>query len=280
MKHTLKTFVLANIFASLCLLASHSVMAQTEQNEQQADKVASPMTYEACPDKQKFTFGSGASRFSFCISTHGNVQNLESPATYTHITTAEGYIACGSGFNGSWDTGSVAASHGWNEPIAVSQPGGAHTFPLTIIRQSTDGRFQLKQTFEWEPEQKELFITMVLKNISVDTITNLMLARYFDGNIDNAWDNIYDYDSDSVWGRNPSSGARHGLMLSAFSLAQPHFTDVERESDWFYSKTNCPSTDPAGPPLSNNDYVGRLTFKLGTLQPGQLKTVKMLYRRF
>jgi hypothetical protein len=278
MKRTLTSIAMATLCVSLCLLASTTASAQTEQA---TGLVETPESIEStCPPAQTFTFGSGATRFSFCISTHGNVQNLVSPSASKHITTAEGYIVCGSGFNNSWDTGSDDESYGWNEPIAVSQPGGPHTFPLTIIRQSTDGRFQLRQVFDWEPEQRELFITMVLKNTSAAAITNLMLARYFDGNIDDQWNNIYDGDSDSVWGRNPSSGARHGLMLSALSLAQPHMAGVERETDWFYSKTICPTTEWTGPPLSNNDYVGRLTFKLGTLNPGQIKTVKVLYRRF
>lgn len=278
MNRILTSITMTTILAGICLLASMTTMAQTDQATESV-KEADAVESTTCPTAQKFTFGSGASKFAFCITNHGNVQNLESPATYEHITAAEGYIVCGAGFNSSYDAGSVQGSGGWNEPIAVSQPGGPHTFPLTIIRQSTDGRLQLRQVFDWEPEQRELFITMVLKNISAVAVTSLRLSRYFDGNIDNAWDNIYDNDSDSVWGRNPSSGARHGLMLSAFSLAQPHTTDFERETDWFYSKVLCLDGDFVGTP-SNGDYVGRLTFKLGTLQPGQIKTVKMLYKRF
>jgi hypothetical protein len=281
MKRTLTSIVLATLFANICTLVSGTVMAQSEQQARpNMAEVANSVESQSCPDAQKFSYGSGVTKFSFCISEHGNILNLESPATYKHITGAEGYIACGAGFNSPHDPGPEDQAYGWNAPLAVSQPGGPHTLPLTIIRESTEVKFRLKQIFDWDPVEKKIMITMVLKNISADAITDVRLARYFDGDIDNEWNNVYDDNDDSVWGRSTSSAARHGLMLSALSLAVPHMANVETGSAWFYSKTICPTSDPANPPRLNDDYIGRLTFKLGTLNAGQSKTVKMLYKRF
>jgi hypothetical protein len=281
MKRRLKTFVLANVFASLCLLASHSAMAQTEQNEQQADKAANLMGYEVCPDKQKFTFGSGASGFAFCVSDHGNVLELDSPVGFNQISVLEGYVACGTGVANAYDAGSDSYASGWNNPTAVTQPGGPHTLPLSLTRKSTDGKLQLQQSFDWDTTNKEITVTMVLKNVSGAPITNVKLARYFLGNVDgSAFGDFFDADSDSVWGKDFNTYAGHAVMLSALSLALTHRSDVETFSAWYSSYKTCTPVPQPVPTTTAADYVGRLTFNLGTINAGVSKTVKVLYKRF
>ena len=280
MKRTLPSIAMATLFAGICLLASPTTMAQSEQAIQPPpiEDANSPESL-TCPAAQTFSFGSGTSKFAFCITNHGNIKNLESPATFKHIFGAEGYVACGMGINSASDAGSV--ENGWNAPSAVAQPNGAHTFPLSITRQSTDGKFELKQTFDWDTTNKEIIITMALKNISGVAITSVKLARYFNGQMDNSGANDrYDVDSDSVWAREgDSSGSHHGLMLSALSFALFHNAAVETATNWGQTGEGCvPIAETV--PTTLGDYVGRLTYGLGTLNAGQSKTVKMLYKRF
>jgi hypothetical protein len=196
----------------------------------------------------------------------------------------DGYVLCSAlGVHG-YDAYGAVSGFG---PPSFTQPGGFNTLPLTIARQTTDGRFELRQTFEWNTLEKEVAITMILRNISGASIGSVKLARYFDGDLNNTvTGDIYDAGSDSVWGRQGgASGARYGLRLTALSFAQPHTTAVERFVDWNplnagppYSARTCTpvvQTTPTAP----GDYVGRVTFTLGTIPAGGTKTVKVLYGR-
>jgi hypothetical protein len=157
---------------------------------------------------------------------------------------------------------------------------------LTIKRQSTDGKLELTQTFNWDTAQKEILITMVLKNISAVSLSAVKLARYFDDDLDSPLDeadeldDIYDQDSDSVWGRDGGTGAgHHGVMLTALTFIQSHTTAVQLFSDFNGDAGSCTASPVATVPATG-DYTGRVTYNLGTLNAGQSKTVQMLYRRF
>ena len=288
MKHLLIPITLVILCASLFTLASSAVMAQSGQasNEQSIKQSNSPQD-TTCPAAQTFTFGNGQNLFKFCISTHGNVQRLFSPGNYRQVDTTEGYVACGTGAANAFDAGFTES--GWGAATAI-QPGGANTFPLTIKRQTTDGKFELKQTFEWNTLEKEILITMVLKNISAGSITNVKLARYFDGDLNSTdaviddSDDIYDANSDSVWGRDSGTGAgHHELMLTALAFAVSHTTAAETFSDFnpagaVQTGRTC-TPIPRSVPTVPSDSVGRVTYNIGTMAAAASKTVKVLYRR-
>ena len=269
---------------SLFLLATQQpVMAQAEQAPQPVKQSNSPQS-TTCPASQIFTFGSGANYFKFCITDHGNVIDLVSPSGKRHNFGNEGYIACATGAANAWDSGFDEA--GWGAATAT-QPGGSKTFPLTIKRQSTDGKLELTQTFNWDTAQKEILITMVLKNISAVSLSAVKLARYFDDDLDSLLDeadeldDIYDQDSDSVWGRDSGTGAgHHGVMLTALTFAQAHTLAVQKFTDFNVDKASCTASPVATVPTAPGDYTGRVTYTLGTLSAGQSKTMQMLYRRF
>lgn len=289
MKRNLRTITLAALVVVLVVSASSTAMAQSEERTHaEMANVSDPYSPESatCPPGQTFTYSSGVPKFRICITTHGNLFKLESPAGYEHLTPGtdqygDGYVLCSvQGVHG-YDTG--AQESGWGAATAT-QPGGAGTLPLTITRNTTDGRFQLRQTFEWNPLEKEVTITMVLRNLSAGSISNVKLARYFDADIDNT-DNgeNYDIDSDSVWIREiGSSGVRHALGLTALSFAIPHTASAEGGDDWHPSfgmnAKTCNIYSTTAPGVGN--YVGRLTYTLGTIPAGGTKTVKLLYRRF
>ena len=285
MKSILRALIITNLIAGFCLLVANSALAQSAQLKRINDEATlAPQIVSSvnCPDAQKFSFGSGSAKFAFCISERGNIEDIESPAGFVHNEYGEGYVACGSGITGDYDSGTDFA--GWGAPTA-DQPNGAHKFPLTITRKSTDGKLELNQTFDWDTAQKEITVTMVLKNISAASMTNVKLARYFDADVDtygfNAYDDIFDADSDSVWGRQAAeSGPRHGLLLSALSLGVTHSAVVEKSSDWELTRKTCTPASVPTPAASPDDYIGRLTYSLGTLAANQSKTVIVLYKRF
>ena len=270
----------------ILLLACNSVMAQSRQKAQplSPQESSSPQTFECVPE-QDFFFGTGPTFFRFCVSKHGNIVYLFSPAAYLHLVGEEGYVACGTGASNAYDAGMVEA--GWGESN-ISQPGGSLTLPLIITRQSLDGNFELKQTIDSNRNEKEILITMELKNISAGQLTNVKLARYFNGDIsrylvgsappDNT-DDIYDRDSDSVWGKDNGAGpGHHSLTLATLTFGQSHSAAVETYADWSATKSTCTPV-AASVPTSPGDYTGRLTYNLGTLNAGASRIVKFIYRR-
>jgi hypothetical protein len=146
---------------------------------------------------------------------------------------------------------------------------------LTIARQTTDAKFRLTQTFEWDTTERDVTITMILKNISASAISSIQLARYFEGNLDNTGGNdIYDRSNDSVWGRET-----HALSLTALTQTISHLTAVETLNNWSSSTRSTCAPIHAVVPNGPGFFVGRLTYNLGSISPKASKTVKMLYRR-
>lgn len=286
MPHLTISKTLAALCFCILLLACASSMGQSGR---QIPKAAPPRgdSPETTDCIAELMFGTGQNFFHICISSHGNIATIRSPAGYAHIIQGdddEGYVVCGTGADNSYDSG--PAEEGWG-PSTISQPGGANTFPLTITRQTFDAKFELEQTFDWNPQEREILITMALKNISGAQITDIKLARYFDGNIsrimnslphDNT-DDIYDRDADAVWGKDNGAGAgHHMLMLAAQTLGLSHTAAVETIADFTATRATCTPV-PVPVPTAPGDYVGRLTYNVGTLNPGVRRVVKYIYRR-
>jgi hypothetical protein len=274
------------LLAGISLLAAHSALAQAEQPQQPPQIVKEPNAVEStsCPDAQKFIYGGGVSKFAFCITDHGNIQDLVFPAKFKHVSSREGYAVCSEmdTVTHGFDAGAVES--GWG-PATATQPGGPHTFPLTIIRDSIDGKVRLKQSFDWDTTRKEIIVTMVLKNLSAAPLTGVHLSRYFDGDIDNdSPDDLYDSNGDAVWARDDGFIGR-GLRLSALSYATERFTFVEDYGKWdpngagTQTARHCFVNNSVTVPTALGDFVGRLTYELGTINAGQSKTVKLLYGR-
>lgn len=283
MKRTLTSMTILILGATLFILAFHPAARTQMKSMPEAIKESNAPENFACGAGKTFTFGAGLDLFKFCLSDHGNILQLQSPANFRHITTKEGYVVCGGGTN-AYDAG--IAEGGWEAATAISQPGGANTLPVTITRASVDGKFQLKQTFDWNPAQKEITVTMVLKNISGASIANVRMARYFDGDLSSnlssidPTDDIYNGSDDSVLGKDNGVGAGHyGIMLTNLGFAQLHAPAVEKFDDFVTTRSTCTPTE-ADVPTAPGDYTGRMTFPLGTIAAGTTKTVKVLYRRF
>ena len=235
------------------------------------------------PCHTTLTSGTGANFMRVCISNHGNLINFLSPSTFQDHIASEGYAICdnpgNAEFVSGWDAGGSEA--GCGDPT-ISQPNGANTLPLTITRPCHCITF--KQVFSRDTTEKDITITMTLTNICNFTLSNNRVSRYFDGNIHgDAILDIYDNSFDSVWGRDIEA-----LSLTALTFGTTHEVAVESFKEWdpngdlafsFRTSTGCDritETSPTAP----GDFVGRVTYFLGTLNTNQSKTVKVVYRRY
>lgn len=282
--NTTSLFKFAIHLTTIFFLTAVTVAAQSAQSVQKPTETDA-MESNTCPPAQTFTYGTSAQTFNFCISDHGNVEKLISPGPYTEINTAEGYVVCSqSGVHG-YDAG--FSEDGWGA-ASVSQPGGANTLPLTITRQSTDGKLELKQTFDWNGLEKEISITMELKNLTAAAITNVLVTRYFDGDLGgNGSDDTYTTIKDSVFGLDytPNAYKSQGIMLTALSQNISHSFQIDSFGHWNpignleQTARQCVSSTPIASPASSNDLLGRLIYKLGTIGAGATKKVLMVYRR-
>ncbi|MGB7922626.1 MAG: hypothetical protein WCF57_05220 [Pyrinomonadaceae bacterium] len=241
-----------------------------------------------CPpiffDEEEFDFGTGQGFFSLRLSSDGNIRWIRSPNQITHIDDQEGYVVCGTGVATAYDAGFIDS--GWSQST-VMQCGGPGTLPMIFTRQTLDGTLELQQIIDWNPQEKEVFITMTLKNISGAQLTNVRLARYFNGDISrvnnspftDAIDDIYDRDTDAVWGKDNGAGANHhNISLLAQTAGLSHTAAVESKANYDTTKTTCEPI-PEAVPTAPGDYTGRLTYNLGTFNVGVSRTVKYIYRR-
>ncbi len=229
-----------------------------------------------------FESGTGAAYMKACVNTDGTLSEFQSPSGYQQLSVLadnkEGYALCsGTGTVHGYDAGVDGA--GFRVPT-VNQPGGPGTLPLTIVRKTIDGKFELTQAFGVDTAEKDLTVTMTVKNLTTAAIANVKLARYYNGDIDNTdLDDVYDRTLDSVWGTQGPTG--HALQLYAKAIGTAHATRIEYATRWdpqggaTAAKCDVTGIEPAVP----DDYVGRIGYTLGTIAGGASKSVSFVYRR-
>jgi len=285
---------------ALALLLVGGVAASKQRQEQSTasqspttttDKSSSgDVTIQSTAVKASFTNGSGVNFLHVAVSDHGNLTSFESPASQEAVFAgSEGYVVCtggGATVHGH-DTGSVEA--GFGTPT-FAQPNGAGTFPLTVTRNTTGGAFQLKQVWA-KPDaiEKDVTLTMTLKNISGATLSGVELTRTGDFDVGSYPRNSVDrgattLDSTWLWDDQDSfDSPAVGLMLTALTFGTLHDTSVEPHSYWAGAtsdptRDNCYGVSP-NTPLAPDDYALRMIYHLGNMSAGQSKTVKIGYGR-
>ena len=262
------TLLLAMVF-----LAASALAQKSEKNTQMG-----PLTPEQC-----FSSGSGATFLKVCITNNGNISWFESPAGKVHLQYREGYAVCSGAVEGpssvvhGYDANIAAA--GWDNSI-VSQPKGAGTFPLIITRKSLDGVIQLKQTFTRNTAERGIDVKLDVKNISGSTLGPVYMSRYFDGDIDNSSTNAYDSTYGSVWARNSNA-----LTLTSAASGIQVIADVYDYAQWDPFGAGSQYARGCGQQEAYtwgvlHDFVGGLTLYFSWFDPGQTKTITVLYRRF
>jgi hypothetical protein len=202
-----------------------------------------------------FTSGKGAGYMKFCITENGNVAKFESPQGYSQMY-AEGYGVCDTTASplAHYDH-EFGASGNWTASTIV-QPKGPNTFPLTIVRSTSDGIWTLTQTFSRTAASQTIKIVLALTNNSAGT-RNAILQRYADVDADGSGNDDYsDTTDETAWTYHSSMSINHGLALRAvpgntftrsaaviapggsdsctrFTRTGPYFGDSALEYAWF-----------------------------------------------
>jgi hypothetical protein len=242
----------------------------------------------------------GAYFTQFCVSEHGNITSLISPAGFEHIRVGdiiEGYTlsisSSGSALLIHYDAG--ASESGWGPPKISHTSSGALVITRRTNNPSTGYVLELMQIFYMSPDDREGFIYMRVTNLSQVYVTSVSLSRYFDGDIDNnGVTDVYNRTADSVEGRQ-GNATGHGLMLDVVGAYQwskainnwepaayTYKTAVLKKP---FNPTNL-TVAPVATPTSPGDYVGRITFNLGQISgtasdpAGGRKAVMFRYHRF
>jgi hypothetical protein len=148
-----------------------------------------------------------------------------------------------------------------------------------------DGLVRLKQTFNVIPGEREVSVTMEVKNRSaVTTLPDVELDRYFDGDVNNQRLNSYRSTDQSVSGLPQLLGSPvHGLMLTqAPSKAAifPSVGQIQTFAAWdpngtsFQGARFCRGSSGV---FDNEDLVGGFITSFGDIAPGQTKNVTYRY---
>jgi hypothetical protein len=246
------------------------------------------------------TSGDGASFLKIIITSHGNIRYLESPAGRKHIY-AEGYALVA----GAWPCamGGTAYDFGasearWIGNPTIAQPNGKNTLPLAVTRRADfhsecgppwNGpyRLELKQVFDRYSAEREVTVTMTVKNVGKIPAKGVHLGRWFDGDVDSSTDNRYYATPDSVFAwrvRLDPLAYGYGLSLTSLTTNFPVAADMGRYT-WRPDPDSFQVWDlgfgiPNDDDPERGDLAGILTYNLGDIPVGASKTVKMVYRRF
>jgi hypothetical protein len=268
---------------SIALLLIGGVAAS--QSTTTPEKGGGDVSIQSTTVKASFASGSGANFLGVKVSDHGNLLSFESPAGQEAVFSGhEGYAVC-SNFTQTvhgHDTGDIES--GFGAPT-FSQPNGSGTFPLTVTRNTTDGKFRLKQVWN-KPDatEKDVTVTMTLTNISSASINNVFLSRSGDFDVGTSSSDRGARTNDSVWQWDDVNGGDSppvGLMLKALTFGTVHSAFVDLRSDWVGgTRQTCFEHLPAViTPTSVQDLAMRARYSLFNFSPGQSKTVKFEYGR-
>jgi hypothetical protein len=240
--------------------------------------------------------GSGATALTVCFSNHGNIVQWETPDGADHAIGGDGYVLCsgaGAPLTHGWDAGSFGES-GFG-PAVIDQPGGPDTLPLRITRATTDGAFQLVQDFRRDAQEKDVTVMMTVQNTGRVSRFNVRLARFLRMSPNHALNSANNAtrtaDSVLLWDDADdflfTPGPTFGVRMTALSFAVPHTPVIEDHDDWNPADSDGPQTAERcapislpGPRMNLLDLMGRVTYDLGTINPGQRRRVNFLYGHF
>lgn len=221
-----------------------------------------------------YTSGSGQGLFQWCVTSNGNVVSIQSPEAEEHIfegTVGEGYQICDFTALVAYTDYAAAADTGNWKASVVTQPNGPNTFPLTIKRTTTDGKYTLTQKFSQVPADFTIKIATTVKNNTTSS-PFLYVYRYADLDIDNAgafsidW---FDQGANSAWGYLPF---QDGIMLSSGTPALFHSASATK-----LVPAHCDFPSVATP--ANIDGGVYLLHGF-TAAPKSSTTFTVIYRRF
>lgn len=225
---------------------------------------------------QVYTGNAGERYYSIAVSQQGNLTRFVSPAAGNSLMLyMEGYLACSTNpagvtatayeYGGESYGGSSAAL--WGAPIVTDLS------PLTIVRSTTDSRLQLTQKFAVDKTEVDFTITMTLKNISGQPLSNVRLERA--AHVDPDGDCCDDFASKN--GIRTYIFETRGLALDALSSVGTVSTYLVASFPASFFNT-CGAASLVGP-LTGADRSMKVQYNFGNMNNGSSKTVKFRYSR-
>ena len=206
--------------------------------------------------------------FRTCTSSFGSVTQVTGQSGGLTNMGSEGYAIC-AGTTRAVESG--GGDVGFNDPTTST--------PSSNVRTTTDGRFRLTQSFLRDALEKEIVITMTIRNQTAAHIPNVYVARFFDGDIGGtpAGDK-FAATRRSVFAH--QDYANEGLALSSLTFNFSVQTDIVSFNDHTPLSDGCFTGNAVYPvtPTGPGDWVGWVTYYLGTINAGASKIVKFVYR--
>jgi hypothetical protein len=252
-----------------CQIDSTSMQGNLKQPSEFA---ASPSATITC--QSNFSSGLGFTFLGFCVTANGNILNFTAPKGFTQEFNREGYGICdASGSVVSYTDEALNDTGNWLNPT-ISQPNGLNTFPLSITRLTSDGIWQLKQTFSRSGSDRYVKVLMTLTNQS-GSGRNVTLIRYMDVDADgSSTGDIFVAGAFSSAGLTNQNFDNHGVVLAG---APTPFTSVA-------FVVNAGGFDACGNGFNVNPFTGDgallYQWQLGSIPAGGSKTVSFEYRAF
>src|SRR5215218_1350251 len=223
---TTMTLALLLVVGGVAVSQQRQELSTSSHSSTASDKSGGDVSIQSTKVKASFVSGTGADFLGVKVSNHGNLLSFESPAGQEAVFTGrEGYALCsGPSTVHGHDTGGVEEGFG-TPKFKQPNPG---KFPLTITRKTTDGQLQLKQVWS-KPDaiEKDVTLTITVKNISSGPIPDVDLARSGDFDVGTSGQDQGAGTNDSVWqwddlSRANSEPTPGGVMLTALTLGTPH----------------------------------------------------------
>ena len=205
--------------------------------------------------------------FRTCTSSFGSLTAVTGQSGFTNMGS-EGYAIC-AGTTKAVESG--VGDVGFNDPTTST--------PSSNVRTTTDGRFRLTQSFTRDTLEKAIIITMTIRNQSAAAIPNVYVARFFDGDMANTPSgDKFAATRRSVFAH--QDYANDGLSLTAITFNLGVQTDIVSFINHSPLADGCFTTDAVYPvtPTGPGDWVGWVTYFLGTINAGASKIVKFVYR--
>ena len=247
----------------------------------------SEVSIQSLTPQASFSSGAGANFLGIKISKHGNLLSFESPAGAEAVFDGqEGYTVrsfsnAGGDVVHGHDTGAVGEGFG---PATIAQPNPG-AFPLTVTRNITDRKFKLTQVWDrTDAAEKDITVTMTLKNKSNATITSVALSHSgnYDVGVGSGDAGARTDDTALLWDDYSGIDASQsflgvGVKMTTLSFGTLHFTDVEDRFDWIGppgTRERCEAVSTETPSPDGRNYVMRVVYGLSNISAGKSKTVK------
>ena len=262
------------------VLAFFSLAAYAQQTKSKQDMTNAPDTANCA-----FNFSSGANNtyFRFCVTTTGNIPEIETPKGHFQISfdRHEGYGLCNeSPVVVYYDYGQFGDSGNWGAVSLITQTAKS----VKLARTTIDGIWTLTQTFTLVPATPAVKVVMALKNNTAAPRV-AYLVRHAD--IDADWNNTgveennlsATTDGAFAWNASIPFGANSGFGLELENVGQPKFGYLQGFARTTYQPPNpCNfAGESSGTVLTNLDGSVALTYA-DSIGAGKTKTATMIYR--